>query len=215
MTPPTRQAVRLPSLPAGFTRIFQEVLLRRFLALAVVTSLAAMSGQAQAPGALSAPTLAGAVAPSGLILQSADGERRVRRRGNFPFIIKVDKQNGGSPELVMGYEDVPAGGTISPHRHLSADEIIFVHSGAGVATVGEREAPIAPGSTIYIPRNVRITLKNTGTQPMAIAFVFSKPGFEDYLRDTSVPEGQPAPPLSDAELARIRRNHTSHTVYEQ
>ena len=174
-----------------------------------------MSGEAQAPGALSAPTLAGAVAPSGRILQLADGERRVRRRGNFPFIIKVDKQNGGSPELVMGYEDVPAGGTISPHRHLSADEIIFVHSGAGVATVGEREAPIAPGSTIYIPRNVRITLKNTGTQPMAIAFVFSKPGFEDYLRDTSVPEGQPAPPLSDAELARIRRNHTSHTVYEQ
>jgi hypothetical protein len=87
--------------------------------------------------------------------------------------------------------------------------------GAGVATVGEREAPLAPGSTIYIPRNVRITLKNTGTLPMAIAFVFSKPGFEDYLRDTSVPERQPVPPLSDAELARIRQNHMSHTVYEQ
>jgi quercetin dioxygenase-like cupin family protein len=190
--------------------------LRRFLALAVVTLLPVMSGDAHGPqGAQSAATTARGVAPSGLVLQLADGERRVRRRGNFPFIIKVDKQNGGSPELVMGYEDVPVGGTIAPHRHLSADEIIFVHSGAGVATVGERESPLAPGSTIYIPRNVRITLKNTGTQPMAIAFVFSKPGFEDYLRDTTVPEGQPAPPLSDTELARIRRNHMSHTVYEQ
>ena len=38
----------------------------------------------------------------------------------------------------MGYEELPPGHVITPHRHLSADEIIFVYRGWGVATVGER-----------------------------------------------------------------------------
>jgi quercetin dioxygenase-like cupin family protein len=159
---------------------------------------------------------------SGLILQVDEGERIVRRPASgtraanppTPSIIKVDRKNGGSPDLVMGYETLSPGRTIQPHRHLVADEIIFVHSGTGTATVGDHEAPIGPGATVYIPRNVRITLANTGTERMAIAFFFSKPGFEDYMRDTSVPEGQPAPPMSPADLEAIRQKHAAHTVYE-
>jgi mannose-6-phosphate isomerase-like protein (cupin superfamily) len=160
---------------------------------------------------------------SGLILQVDEGERRVRRppsattAANPPnalHIIKVDQKNGGSPDLVMGYEILSPGRTIQPHRHLVADEIIFVHTGTGTATVGDREAPISAGATVYIPRTVRITLANTGKEPMAIAFFFSKPGFEDYMRDTSVPEGQPAPPMSPEELGAIRQKHAAHTIYE-
>ena len=164
----------------------------------------------------SPPAAAAAVAPSGLILQADEGERRVRRTaGGMPFILKVDRKNGDSPELVMGYEELPPGQEITPHRHLLADEIIFVHRGSGVATVGEHKAAIQPGATVYIPRNVRITLKNTGTESLAIAFFFSKPGFEEYLRDTSVLEGQTAPPLSAEERAQIRVRHRGHTVYEE
>jgi quercetin dioxygenase-like cupin family protein len=159
---------------------------------------------------------------SGLILQVDEGERRVRRplsgrtaaNPPTPNIIKVDQKNGGSPDLVMGYEILSPGRTIQPHRHLGADEIIFVHSGTGTAMVGDREASISAGATVYIPRNVRITLANTGKERMAIAFFFSKPGFEDYMRDTSVPEGQPAPPMSPEELEAIRQKHAAHTIYE-
>ena len=35
------------------------------------------------------------------------------------------------------------------------------------------------------------------------------------MRESSVPEGQPAPPLPPDELARIRARHRWHTVYEQ
>lgn len=49
---------------------------------------------------------------------------------------------------------------------------------------------------------------------MAIAFVFSKPGFEEYLRDGSVLEGQPVSPLSEAERNANREKHRYHTVYE-
>ena len=84
------------------------------------------------------------VAPTAEVLALNEGERRVRRGTDFPFILKVDGQNGGSRDLVMGYEDVPAGHTIAPHRHLIADEIIFVHAGAGVAEVGDQKTEPAP-----------------------------------------------------------------------
>lgn len=81
--------------------------------------------------------------------------------------------------------------------------------------LGNQARAVGEGATIYIPKDVRIALRNTGTEPLSIAFVFSKPGFEDYLRDTSVPEGQPVSPLSDAERAAIRARHQGHTVYER
>lgn len=158
-------------------------------------------------------------APRGtpLVLAVDEGERRVRRFAvSAPkFILKVDRRNGGSPDLVMGYEDLPPGGVIPPHRHLGADEIIFVHRGSGVVQLDDRRTEFGPGATIYIPRNVRVTIRNTGADPLSIAFIFSKPGFEEYLRDMSAPEGQPIVPLSAAELATIRDRHRGHAVFEQ
>lgn len=52
----------------------------------------------------------------GRILQAGEGERRVRRNvGKGSFIIKIDRQNGGSPDLVMGYEDIAPGAEIQRH----------------------------------------------------------------------------------------------------
>jgi oxalate decarboxylase/phosphoglucose isomerase-like protein (cupin superfamily) len=96
-----------------------------------------------------------------------------------------------------------------------ADEIIFVHRGSGVAELGERQAPFGPGATIYIPRNTRIALRNTGAEPVSIAFIFSKPGFEELMRENSVAEGEPVLPLSEADRAANRERHKWHTVYER
>jgi len=115
----------------------------------------------------------------------------------------------------MGYEDIPVGQGITPHRHERADEIIFVHRGSGIVELGARRVAFTSGATIYIPKHVRIAVRNTGSEPVSIAFVFSKPGFEAYLRDTSVPEGQAVVPLSAEERRAIRERHRWHTVYEQ
>lgn len=153
---------------------------------------------------------------SGLILGLAEGERRVRRWGDrLPNIIKVDRRNGGSPDMVLLYQELPPGGAIGPHRHLQGEEIIFIHRGSGVATVGKVEKSFSEGATIYIPRNTRVTLRNTGSTPLAAAYVFSKPGFEEYIRETSVLEGQPVTPMSTEERARVREKHRYHVVYEQ
>lgn len=183
---------------------------RAVASLAVLASVTSCAGNDPAH----AKSADGTVAPSqGLVLQFDEGERRVRRTaGKGPFILKVDRQNGGSPDLVMGYEDIAPGAEIQLHRHLVADEIIFVHRGAGVVTLGGRESHVSTGATIYIPRNTTIRLVSSGTEPLGVAFVFSKPGFEELMRDNSVLEGQPVTPMSAEERAQIQARHRWHTI---
>ena len=154
-------------------------------------------------------------ASPGLILQSDEGERRVRRASDFPFILKVDKKNDGSADMVMGMEDLKPGQAIPTHRHLHADEIVFIHKGTAEVTLGEQKAVVREGGTVYIPRNVRIALKNPGPATLTIVFILPKPGFEEYLRDTSAPEGQAMPPMSPEARAQIRAKHEWHTIYDQ
>ncbi len=188
-------------------------------ATAALLFLGACSGDAPPPADASdgGPDDAStaAVAPTPLVLAAEDGERRTWRfEEGFPFVIKVDRRNGGSEDLVMGYEEIPPGVTIPAHRHRQADEIIFVHRGSGVARVGSRKGAFTAGATLYIPRDTLVTVENTGEEPLAIAFVFSAPGFEEYLREMSVPEGEAFTPLTGEELAEIQERNRWHTAFE-
>lgn len=183
-------------------------------AIAAILPILGLATCAVAHGPAVSATADQAAQSQGLVLQANEGERRVRRNlGKGPFIIKVDRQNGGSPDLVMGYEDIAPGAEIQLHRHLVADEILFVHRGSGIASLGGKESPVSDGATVYIPRNVSISVRNTGNEPLGIAFVFSKPGFEELMRDNSVLEGQPVTPVTAGERERIRQKHRWHTVY--
>src|SRR6266571_5833578 len=113
----------------------------RVVAVALLVSLAACH---TTPPEGMVAQLATAKPPTPEVLELQQGERRVRRTQTgvaAPFILKVDSQNGGSRDLVMGYEDVPPGHTIAPHRHLLADEIIFVHAGSGIVELGDGKTP--------------------------------------------------------------------------
>lgn len=94
------------------------------------------------------------------------------------------------------------------------DEIILVHRGTGAAELGDRSASVEPGATIYTPQATRVLLRNTGSVPLSIAYFFPQPGYEEYLRDTSVLEGQSAPVLSGPDLAQIRQRHKAHIVFD-
>ncbi|HEX5817694.1 MAG TPA: cupin domain-containing protein [Gemmatimonadales bacterium] len=185
---------------------------------AVPIAVAACSPRPAAPPA--APAIVASPAP-GLVLSDAEGERRMRRprpggqRGTgTPIIIKVDGTNGGSSQLFMGYEDIPVGEAIQRHYHPHADEIVFVHRGTGVATLGDRPANVAAGATIYIPHGTRVTLRNTGDEPITIAFVFADPTMSGWFRDGTVPEGDPAPAMTADEVAARRERHREHIVVE-
>ena len=79
--------------------------------------------------------------------------------------------------------------------------------------LGARESPLSAGGTIYIPRHVQIRVRNTGTEPLGVAFIFSKPGFEELMRENSVREGQPAIQMTPEERDPIRKRHRWHTAY--
>jgi len=181
----------------------------------VAGSCASGSGSGATRSTSSGPrVIAGSDRPIPLILDADEGERRVRRGGGGRVVLKVDPEGARSSELVMTMETIPAGESVPSHFHPSADAIVFVHRGSGTVQVGDRSGRVSEGSTVYIPRSTSTSLRNTGSQPMVIVTTFSQPGIEKYVRETSVPVGRPAAPVSAAELREIRARHTDQIVFE-
>jgi len=191
--------------------------MNRYILLSAVTFAIAVSvAGAQAHHVTSAET---AVTP--LVLQPDDGEHRTRRPPPAslstlaaPFIIKVDERNGGAKDFVIVTEDVPPGQTISPHRHPHFEEVLFIHGGTGTAWLDGKEAKIGPGTIIFMPPNTGVRLTNDGKQPISLVAIFPRPGFDKYMRDISVPGGEPAKPLTVEELDAIRARHTDAILYD-
>ncbi len=159
-----------------------------------------------------------------LILEKNDGERRVWRPIEGAkgwdaqpalFILKVDRHNGGSSRLILGTEDLPPGATIPRHRHPGADEILFLQNGHARVSLGDRTEEVRGGSTVFIPANTWISVTNIGTAAISFVFVFSAPGFDDYMRAESVPAGGKVTPLTKAEDARIAREYSNAVVYAE
>ena len=129
------------------------------------------------------------------------------------MVIKVDPVNGGSKNFV-GTEEIPPGRSIPVHMHSHADELIVVQHGTARVTLGDQQKTTTAGATIFIPENDWIGVENIGQDPMRILFVFSALGFEEYLRATSVPEGQEARPFSPDELREIRKKYQAHIAFK-
>ena len=161
--------------------------------------------------------------PTPLILEKNEGERRVWRPieggegwlgQSAPFILKVDRQNGGSSHLVFGTEDLPPGGKIETHRHPCSDEILFLQNGMAKVTLGDQVREVHGGATVFIPANTWVSVNNIGSDPIGLIYIFSAPGFEEYMRAESVREGEKVVPLSKAEDEEIMRKHTHSVIYK-
>jgi quercetin dioxygenase-like cupin family protein len=149
----------------------------------------------------------------GLVLRAEEGERIVRRWG-YPAIIKVDPRNGGSNQFVAITEVVPPGQSIPVHKHPHADEIVVLLKGSGVAIVGDTRRAVDAGAMLFAPKGEWMGFENTGAEDAQVMGIFSNLGYEEYLRATSVPEGQPVTPLSPTELAEIRKKFAGHITFK-
>ncbi|MCI0353196.1 MAG: SgcJ/EcaC family oxidoreductase [Acidobacteriales bacterium] len=153
-----------------------------------------------------------------LVLENDEGEKRVRRPRDAmamptsEFLLKVTPQNSGSKHLVLGTEIIPPGGVIPRHRHLGQDEILLIQTGSARVTLNDQEYNVLAGSTIFFPAHTWVSLKNTGKEDIRLVFIFSAPGFENYMRCTSVPAGDPAKPLTAEEVKACA--HEGHVEYE-
>jgi len=105
-------------------------------------------------------------------------------------MLKVSPKNNGSQHLVAGTEVLAPGATLPKHRHMLQDEILLIHSGTAHVSLGEEERDLHAGALVFIPATTWISGKNIGTEPIALTFIFSAPGFEETMRCNSVPAGE-------------------------
>ncbi len=148
--------------------------------------------------------------PQPLILQEGDGEHLLRRRkGQTPaagpgvipeFIIKIDKQNGAAEDFVMLTEDLKPGAIINFHKHHNAEEVLIFEKGGATVTVGDKRAVAGPHSIVFIPRETWVSVTNTADHSIHLYALFSRPGFEGYLRARSVHPGDQLTPMTPEEL---------------
>lgn len=161
----------------------------------------------------------GSTNPTPLTLEKNEGERRVVR--GWPghpdpgetFILKVDPKNGGSSHLVFLTASIPPGKRIDTHRHPEADEILYVETGSARVHLGEAERVVHAGATVFIPAGTWISADNTGSDAVRLIAIFSAPGFEEFMRDTSALEGEKNVPLSQAEEDAVEKKYSHAVIY--
>jgi mannose-6-phosphate isomerase-like protein (cupin superfamily) len=166
----------------------------------------------KAPSPPVSETTQTSASPHPLILQEGDGEHFVRRfLSHLPFTIKVDEYFGNAQDFFVLTETLVPSSTIPFHMHHNAEEILILEEGGATVTVGHLGAGAGPHSIVFIPRETWVSVTNSGTQSIHLYALFSRQGFERYLRAASVPKGQPVTPLSPDEVARLRA--TGHATF--
>ncbi len=166
----------------------------------------------QTRSAQSSSSVTSQVSPKPLLLEKNEGERRIwREPPPGDFVLKVSPKNNGSQHLVMGTEDMAPGDEFPAHRHLEQDEILFIVKGTVHAHVGDQEGDLHAGGTVFIPANTWVDVKNATTETASVVFVFSAPGFEDYMRCDSVLPNEKVIPLSIEQQRAC--SHLGHVIY--
>lgn len=153
-----------------------------------------------------------------VVLEKDQGEklfwRQIPGESSLPesFILKVTPENSGSKHLVLGTTELAPGDHIDRHKHLDQDEILLIQTGTAVVTLSDKEYPVHAGGMVFIPARTWLSVRNTGTEPISLVFIFSAPGFEKNMRCASSPSPT-APPISLQDLAVC--DHIGHVVYRE
>jgi quercetin dioxygenase-like cupin family protein len=151
--------------------------------------------------------------PKPLLLEKNEGERRIwREPPPGDFMLKVSPKNNGSQYLVMGTEDMAPGDEFPTHKHLGQDEILYIEKGTVHVHLGDQERDLHAGGTAFIPAYTLVSVKNAGTETVSVVFVFSAPGFENYMRCDSVLPNEKVTPLSLEEQRKCA--HAGHVTYK-
>jgi quercetin dioxygenase-like cupin family protein len=182
----------------------------RTFAIVVVILVAVCAFQTRSAQSGSAPT--SQAGPKPLLLEKNEGERRIwREPPPGDFMLKVSPKNNGSQHLVMGTEDITPGDEFPTHKHLRQDEILYIEKGTVHVHLGDQERNLHAGGTVFIPAYTWVSVKNAGTETVSVVFIFSAPGFENYMRCDSVLPNEKVTPLSPE--GQKACSHDGHVVY--
>jgi quercetin dioxygenase-like cupin family protein len=134
-------------------------------------------------------------------LRAGDGE--LVYVGRDPVRIKLNPQGTRGP-FGMITQEVSPGTAIPVHLHEKEDELIFIQSGEGEATVGEQNVTLAAGSTLFVPRGTWHGGRNTGAGVLNWIAIYTPSGFEGYFREIGRRTPDEAPRSTTAEEREAR-----------
>ena len=126
----------------------------------------------------------------GLVVNEDEGEAIQLRDGTSILRIKIAKSQGAK-SLSFLSESFKPGDAISVHKHLNEDELIFLHRGSGLFTLGEKQYQIKEGAVALVPKGIWHGLQNNGTENIEMRFCYSPSGLEGWFREVGTPLGQP------------------------
>jgi quercetin dioxygenase-like cupin family protein len=161
----------------------------------LLATLAAMASRAAAQDGSPLPPRA---------IGADEGELFYVGRTRDPVRIKVSPPRQGRFAMIV--QDVAPGSVIPIHLHEREDEIIFIQSGEGSATIGKESVTLRAGATLYVPQGTWHGGENTGSSVMRWVAIYSPSGFEGYFRaiGTKAPGDKP-PRRAPAEQEALDR----------
>jgi len=126
----------------------------------------------------------------GIVCNDNDGEALRMRDGTALVRIKISKIQGSGNVSFLS-ESFRPGDELPVHKHLNEDELIFMHSGSGLLTLGDKRYEIQVGAVALVPKGVWHGLQNTGTVDIEMRFGYTPAGFEGFFREVGTPVGKP------------------------
>lgn len=106
-----------------------------------------------------------------MIIINREASRIIDTRHGSQIRPLVDRTTSDITGCSLAEETLPPGAAVTPHIHRQIEEIYYILSGRGVMMVGDERREVGPGDAVYVPRNNRHTLENTGTEPIKLLLV--------------------------------------------
>ncbi|KAA9037987.1 cupin domain-containing protein [Ginsengibacter hankyongi] len=126
---------------------------------------------------------------NGVVINEGEGEAFQMRDGTAIVKIKIAKAQGAESISFLSESFKPGDG-LPVHKHLNEDELIFLHKGSGLFTLGDKQYQIKEGAVALVPKGVWHGLQNTGSENIEMRFGYTPSGFEGFFREVGTPVGQ-------------------------
>lgn len=119
----------------------------------------------------------------------------------------------GFTDLAVLTQDLPPGTRINPHRHDRTEEVLFVHAGSGILTIGDQQLEVQEGDTIRVPPGTRHGIENPDGN-LRIVAVVSPPGLDQAFREMFWQPGESAKELTPEQISEIGDRYDSISMPE-
>lgn len=135
----------------------------------------------------------------GFILRTGDGEPLLNG-----IVVKASPKTGTEGSILVE-QTFPKGGTTNLHMHDQGDELFYVVSGRGKATLDETTETIGPGDVIFVPRSAIHGIENLEhEEPLKVVFFMDSPELvEEFRAIHERVTSEPDRPMTPDERAAI------------